>query len=1239
VSAAADKSLRVWAQEEGGRGFACRRALGKRPAEVKAVVDAGGGVALLGDAAGSLYSWDLLDPGSKPAALAACKRGAGVACLAACPRPRPGGGPLLLAVGCADGRVDLIDWSQEVVVQRLEQHGGEVHALRWVAVDTAGAGAGGGGGPGGGGRVESLLASTAADGAVNVYALPARHDAEVSSGGAARLVHTLNLAAPAGAEPGAGRKGRAWLAAAWVPSTALQRDEGRAVEAWLLLGGVGGSTVAWRLSLQAGAAAAAAGEAPVKLSGGGHSRAVFSVHAAATQPSSDPEPGVRFITAGMDRAVMGWRAPLPPARPAATPKEAAAEARAAWQRARSLWSLPGLGGRAYALDACPAPAEGGETAAARLAVGCGDATVRVARLRPGGGGDAPAAAAHQLLWQGVAGKVTAVRWHPSQRELLAFGCEDGSVGVMHCGRECAVVAPVRHKVRRRRHAEALNAAPPSRSSLPPCRRDAWLSCAPIIDALAWSGSLQGSVVHVGWVRTQADAEAAFDEAAATFEPFDGTLQPADCCYLASFSSDGALLRWRAWRDLDALFPAVGRHRGGGPPVRRELGRPQDLPTGADADAAAAAALCAVATDYSSATYALGFDDGGAALHCYSGARAHAVPPPARDPAAGAAAGAPARRAVAHVAVCHSGAALVVAREDSTLEVVLLPDGGDGGGGGGAAHRCAARLAARPTSLATADRHRAHRLGPPFLGDGACDVMVACGLADGRIQLFCWTQPARGAGGGRALEPRRTLQAHSGAVLALTWLDCPGVGQADGVGEVWPVLFSGSEDQSVWAWGAEDLTAEGRSPPPAGPAALGADEPPPPPPPPPPEPPTPASAPPAPAAAAAESAAAESAAATSSGAGVEQQAATSDAGAAGGASVKPPAAALPAKGSKGKELGLAAKGLLPAAGPRAATAEQQAELQAACLQLAAAGLQHGNDDVARHGHIEELLEAFSDPLAASAGLEAASGALGSRAAGAGSAPARRVTAQRAAALALWRGDVGAAAQLLADHDALTADFVSMCAAAGRAAWEAAARLLAAKLEVQGEPHLAALHLLSVGDADAALGVYSRCAMLREAVALASARLLPGDAALATLRGEYAAQLSARGEHERAAAQHLAARRWADAVKALAAREGGAAAQAALALGDRLLAAPAARERGGVDEAARLDLLVQQLRGRVESGGEEAAVVEAECAEARAVQPPSGGGGGRRRYVPDALLALRAAAPARPPELPAGLELAP
>ena len=57
-----------------------------------------------------------------------------------------------------------------------------------------------------------------------------------------------------------------------------------------------------------------------------------------------------------------------------------------------------------------------------------------------------------------------------------------------------------------------------------------------------------------------------------------------------------------------------------------------------------------------------------------------------------------------------------------------------------------------------------------------------------------------------------------------------------------------------------------------------------------------------------------------------------------------------------------------------------------------------------------------------------------------------------------------------------------------------RAHAAGLEAQGEPHLAALHHVSLDDVAAAVAVYRRAGLLREALALGAARLLPDDPTL-------------------------------------------------------------------------------------------------------------------------------------------------
>lgn len=93
-----------------------------------------GATALIGDKAGSLFSWDLSDPTSKPVKLQGCKHGVAVASLAAQPpcSSAGNGGGLVLA-GYADGACLLLDWRKDRVVAQLERHAREVQCVRWFA--------------------------------------------------------------------------------------------------------------------------------------------------------------------------------------------------------------------------------------------------------------------------------------------------------------------------------------------------------------------------------------------------------------------------------------------------------------------------------------------------------------------------------------------------------------------------------------------------------------------------------------------------------------------------------------------------------------------------------------------------------------------------------------------------------------------------------------------------------------------------------------------------------------------------------------------------------------------------------------------------------------------------------------------------------------------------------------------------------------------------------------------------
>ncbi|XP_037087595.1 gem-associated protein 5-like [Pollicipes pollicipes] len=79
-------------------------------------------------------------------------------------------------------------------------------------------------------------------------------------------------------------------------------------------------------------------------------------------------------------------------------------------------AVPSLGGHVNALHCCPVDP-------GRVAVGCGDSTIRVWNL------GADCSYSVTSIWQAVKASVLTVAWHPSKDTRLAFGTAEGRVGV------------------------------------------------------------------------------------------------------------------------------------------------------------------------------------------------------------------------------------------------------------------------------------------------------------------------------------------------------------------------------------------------------------------------------------------------------------------------------------------------------------------------------------------------------------------------------------------------------------------------------------------------------------------------------------------------------------------------------------------------------------------------------------------------------------------------------------------
>ena len=162
-------------------------------------------------------------------------------------------------------------------------------------------------------------------------------------------------------------------------------------------------------------------------------------------------------------------------------------------------------------------------------------------------------------------------------------------------------------------------------------------------------------------------------------------------------------------------------------------------------------------------------------------------------------------------------------------------------------------------------------------------------------------------------------------------------------------------------------------------------------------------------------------------------------------------------------------------------------------------------------------------------------------------ARERGLEKAAALDLYRGDyASAAATVLAASEApISSELMSLFIGGGHDVWCTVANAQCERLVVAGEHQRAALLRLSMHDVRGAIQALRLGGLVRDAAALAAARLLPNDNLLVKTRRELAAAEEARGGMEAAAKAYLSIGANAAAVRALTRFErGGAAAAAAV-----------------------------------------------------------------------------------------------
>jgi len=1192
--------VRLWICTNIHQGtFSCRRSLGKRPAEVKAIA-ATSRVAILGDTAGNLFIWHVGTSPERMQRLENCHQRSSITCLACSPRLEHS----VVAVGCANGEVAFVDWAQGVTLCVLRSHSVEVHCLRWSHlgiedIETASMKEEGdekneqqlpkcvellvSAAPGE--RTKIYETRIIGSGACDISKTTTESDNTLSyslgEGREIALVGTLQLPKPPG-NLAQGQRHRLWLSADWLPAPAVRRRRNGTIDVWMITSGYGGGLLARRVLLPCCGCTSnseiskmkAEEESPVKIPGG-HSRTVFSVRC--MLDLSREEPGVRILTIGMDRAALAWWAPVPRLhrnfmhleaedKPSTLSPpfsrqtvsslsdtavvvgnmdevSAAYEAeRKSWQRTELVGNITGLGSFPQALSISPCKlnfqlnfSRSLPLVRPKLAIGCGDGSIRILPFQLSSHAleiakedtttttenhlDIPViptvqldTQASTLIWQGIPAPVTTVLWHPSEDNILAFGCSDGSLGLVHCGKGTAILAMTKHKAE--------------------------------ISHIAWMYSSEESSEE-NKILEKLISKDEEEKNEATKK-----MSNSKSYNLLSLSSDGSLFKWDSWSEssLADLFPGQIKQQyqqGAAMTPRTELGRPFPfLISPLASEGKGRFAPTCVGTSHSGMDTVIGCVDGsifkveqGSCLENVGIAGQQQNQQQQQQQQQQQLGEGKEQAAVAHVAVydefyasLHTDQTLQfgnISRSRLKIPITTKLAAGAAAAGGGADGK--AEVASTVTSMALVSQKSSNY-------HASLAVYVAVGLQDGSIKIWACNFPPEFDQEEEMEEHEKknislltVLRGHAGPVVSLEWFELISSTEHK---DTRAVLFSGSEDQSLRKWDLEKVMGKQQETQEQQKNALvtaedsakgelnstieneGAENVPPPPPPPEElneeiaqeveEPKTAAAALPAP-----------SAVKISSSSSTVKKAKC-------GPTISYATTSLAAH-----QVSLGSKGLLPPSLPRAETLHDQAPLDAALLALTAqvaatAGQAADNHHVESQGDYFSTLGCIIDPVAAMTALPHASESLLS---GPPQRPAAaRVLAQRAAAVSLWSGDVGSAIKVLVENDALTADFVSFSAAAGRGAWEAASRAYAFLLEERGEPHLAVLHLTSIGDPVAACKVYTHAGMVREAASLAAAKLPPRHPLVFETRRVYASQLEGRGDFERAAAQYIASENW-------------------------------------------------------------------------------------------------------------------
>lgn len=394
VTAVIGRSVHVWKWSDDG--YCRHRTLTKRPAEIRAMASDTSGMVLVGDKNGNVFVWGIVETGSKMQRLPECKRNDEIVSMACCPK----GNVSIVGVGYKSGCLSLCDYDRGVTLACLDLFDSEIQCVAWSA-DSSTSGS-------------HLIAVGSKSGLIKV--IKVLLDSIETCNVVACLNNMYSLTKKSSEVGGVGNNSvanRFWASLAWVSHP--EADGMGDTHSYLMSSSLNGRILVWRAEdiVQSGDCV------PCAKLPESHTRAVFSVQSCRLGNQV-------FVTStGLDRICTLWNVP-------------AGKSRIEWSQAKIASRCVGLGGHPTSICIT------GDGDRLVAGIGCGDGTIRI------GSCDSMEKVLRDdsmiLLWKGIPAPVVVVSWYPGGHEVLAFGCEDGTVGMVNMATKKVQLGISRHQM-------------------------------------------------------------------------------------------------------------------------------------------------------------------------------------------------------------------------------------------------------------------------------------------------------------------------------------------------------------------------------------------------------------------------------------------------------------------------------------------------------------------------------------------------------------------------------------------------------------------------------------------------------------------------------------------------------------------------------------------------------------------------------------------------------------------------